>query len=88
MAQKIPLNIKSPQRSKPYTGPVWIIRMFILLRAGFFYARDFFLEFIGLLTGRFRFFAEVFGFRVKLAGQTQNLRLNPVQSPYIGPTTF
>jgi hypothetical protein len=32
MAQKIPLNIKSPQRSKPYTGPVWIIRMFILLR--------------------------------------------------------
>ena len=31
MAQKIPLNIKSPQRSKPYTGSVWIIRMFILL---------------------------------------------------------
>ena len=32
MAQKIPLNIKSPQRIKPYTRPVWIIRMFILLR--------------------------------------------------------
>ena len=32
MAQKISLNIKSPQKRKPYTGSVWIIRIFILLR--------------------------------------------------------
>jgi len=34
MEQKISLNIKSPQKRKPYTGPVvWIIRIFILLRS-------------------------------------------------------
>ena len=33
MGQKISFKVKSPQKKKPYTGPVWIIRIFILLRS-------------------------------------------------------
>ena len=33
MGQKISFKVKSSQKKKPYTGPVWIIRIFILLRS-------------------------------------------------------
>ena len=33
MAQKITPKVKSPQNRKPYKGPVWIMRIFILLRS-------------------------------------------------------